>query len=265
MSPAGSGQRHPAPRRTRVQPADVPDGYRECARGGLHLVARADQYDALRHALTDATLHEWAAAQPGAQPLQGRATAWATTLPGGTRIVVRHSRHGGALAGITGDLFLAPSRAPWELLASLRLRESGVNTPAVVAYVTYAAMGPLCRADVATEHLDGEDFPAAWRGARDEHQRGAIVGAVGELLRAMQAAGARHPDLNVKNVLIAQSAGSVRAAVLDVDRIAFTRAGDAEAAAANLRRLTRSLQKWRNAGLEFTASHEAHLRAAADA
>ena len=49
----------------------------------------------------------------------------------------RRNRHGGLFAPLTGDLFLSPTRAPYELAASLNLLSVGVPTPAILAYATY--------------------------------------------------------------------------------------------------------------------------------
>ena len=243
----------------------TPAGYRESALGETLLVARDDQHDAVRGVLSLGTVHDWAARQPGARPLQGRQVAWATRLPGGTDIVVRHSRHGGALAALTGDLFLSPSRAPYELQMSLQLHRAGVPTPAVIAYAVYPAIGPLCRADVVTAFVDGADFPAAWAVAASPAARDAIIDAVAALLRAMQRARALHRDLNVKNILISDADGAVRAWILDVDRV-YVKSDRTDAPARrNAWRLRASLAKWRaERGLDFGTSHLRRLMTGAD-
>jgi len=169
--------------------------------------------------------------------------------------VVRRSRHGGAFARVTGDLFLAPTRAHRELETSLRLAERGVPTPEVVAYAVYPALWPLARADVATRMLPGNDFPSAWQAAPDEHVRRALVHALVALLRQTRDAGALHPDLNLKSVLVTRSGGSATAFLLDVDRVRFGRPGDPAIGERNLRRVLRSARKWRDAwGLDFDDS-----------
>jgi hypothetical protein len=61
----------------------------------------------------------------------------------------------------------------------------------------------------------------------------------------MAIARARHPDLNLKNVLIARDQNArFEAYLLDVDRVWFDRAGSERATAANLRRFSRSARKW---------------------
>jgi len=73
-----------------------------------------------------------------------------------------------------------------------------------------------------------------------------LLQAVGSLLARLTQAGARHPDLNVKNILIVAGENEAREAwLLDVDRVWFDEPGDRRVAMANANRLTRSLRKWR--------------------
>lgn len=223
--------------------AVTPHGY---ARLGLrrgHAVVQHQHADALRQALADdATLHAWAGRVPGARAMQGRGVAWAVSLPDGTPVVVRHNRHGGLLARLTGDRFLAPTHAQRELDLALRLAAAGVPTPEVVAYVVYPAGPVLARSDVATREVpDAEDLGVLLaRTAPGDVARLRAYDATAALVAALARAGARHADLNAKNVLLAD--GGARALVLDVDRVSF---GDDRAAAleANLARLARSLRK----------------------
>lgn len=245
----------------------APPGYTRFTLRDATIVAREDAEDGIREAMREVrTLHCWASTVPGARAFQGRATAWGATLPGtDTPVVVRHAQHGGLLAPLTGDLFLWPGRAPWELEVSERLRAAKVRTPMLVAYVLYPAGFGFCRCDVATARLpDGEDFPSIWRAA-DETARAAILDAVGELVRHLGAAGAHHADLNVKNVYLTRGFGPWRAYVLDVDRVQFSNPGnETRVISTNLARLTRSLRKSREQfGLEMPESSIAQLERAA--
>ena len=234
----------------------APPGYESFLVGRARVVALKEVRLAIESSMTGVTLHEWASRQVGAIPMQGRATAWATTLPSGVETVVRHSHHGGLFAPVTGDLFLAPTRAPRELAAALRLAPVGVMTPEVIAYAIYPAFGPLVRADVATRLLRGAPLPEAWRAAGTEGARWVLVEAIARLLESLHRAGATHPDLNVRNVLITD--GGV-AAVLDVDRVSFGTA----AAGANVQRLLRSMAKQRvGNGVDLTSKQVARMRAA---
>jgi hypothetical protein len=225
----------------------VPPGYESFEVRGVRAVAQSALASVVREVLGAGTLHQWAARQPGARAMQGRAIAWSTALPNGLAVVVRHSQHGGALAALTGDLFLAPTRAPAELVAAVRLAHAGVPTPEVGAYAVYPAIGPFVRADVATRTLVGADFPDAWRAAATDIPRlQMLIDALARLLRAMRVAGAVHPDLNLKNVFIVDSGAEATAFVLDVDRVAFVSPGDDRAFILNVERLKRSAEKWRS-------------------
>ena len=73
-----------------------------------------------------------------------------------------------------------------------------------------------------------------------------LLDATARLLASLSMAGARHPDLNIKNVLIASGDDAVpEAYVLDVDRVWLDVPGAPSVLQANLRRLTRSALKWR--------------------
>jgi RIO-like serine/threonine protein kinase len=170
------------------------------------------------------TIHAWASRQPGARALRGRGTSYATRLAG-ERVVVRHSRHGGLLAAMTQDFFLAPTRAPHELEVSIRLRQAGVPTPEVIAYATYAVLPGVRRADVVTREVAGRELVS--------------VGEADGLLAALSRAGAVHPDLNMRNVLV----DGTTAYVLDVDRVYFLSPGDPRITEKNSARLLRSARK----------------------
>lgn len=228
---------------------------------GARVVALRGHVAAIRSAMAELSLHEWAGRQPSAQPMRGRAIAYGTMLADNTPIVVRHSRHGGLLVPLTRDLFVRPTRAPLELEIALRLAAAGVRTPRVVAYAVYPTFPPFARADVATERLYGLPFPEAWERAERDAERDAMIEAVIDLLQSLKRAGALHPDLNARNILILDGGPRV-AAVLDVDRIVFPAAGTGAAAAANATRLLRSLTGARlGLGRELDEAQLAAIRA----
>ena len=229
----------------------APAGYTRFLQGTAEVVALGACAEAVRRAVGARSLYDYAASHPGRRELRGRGVAYAVPLPDGeTSVVVRHSRHGGLLAPVTGDRFLPPTRAPHELRTALRLAEAHVPTPEVIAYATYPAGAVFRRSDVATrEVVGGTDLGHVLALADDNAARTAALDATAELLRALERAGARHPDLNVTNVLIVATAGLPgRALVLDVDRVVFGERGDARIGAANVRRLLRSARKLRSNG-----------------
>lgn len=226
----------------------LPDGYEQLDIRGALAVTLRGHADAVRIALEAGTLYEYAARHEDARALAGRGIAYAVPLPDGERVVVRHNRHGGVLAPITGDRFLAPTRAPHELSVSLRLARNGVPTPQILAYVVYRA-GPLFRrSDVASREIRGARDLGAILTTSDAAERRTALDATAELIGALSACGARHHDLNVKNVLLARADSrqpGLTACVLDVDRVEFGRPGDSRITERNLQRFMRSARKWR--------------------
>ena len=167
------------------------------------------------------------------------------------------------MARVSRDLFFLPTRGFRELIASLRLRASGVSTPEVVAYVSYPKTWLLRRSDVATREIrDGHDLSVALARITDRDHRVMVLDAIARLLRALTQAGAHHPDLNLKNVLLTAGQGEgLDAHVLDVDRVRFSSPGSPLVARANLDRLIRSLRKWRDDhALPYSAEDEEYLR-----
>lgn len=239
-----------------------PPGYLSWREGEIDVVALEPLSRAIREALEEGSLYDYAAHHADGIPLAGRGIAYAVPLPGGVAdAVVRRSRHGGLLAPFTGERFAGDTRAPVELENALRLTRLGVPTPEVLAYATYPAGPMLRRADVATR-LVPKSRDLAERLSDDDGVELAskMLSAVALLLSKMANASARHPDLNLKNVLITQDANErFEAMLLDVDRVWFDRVGPERAAAANFRRFSRSARKWRR--LRGLPIEEAHLLA----
>jgi len=226
----------------------TPAGYVRVTAGRCAVVTRDELWHDANALLAEGTLYEAAARNLAARALAGRGVAYAIPLPvSGTRVVVRHNRHGGLLAPMTRDLFLAPTRAPHELDVSLRLAQAQVRTPPVLMYGIERAHGMFRRADVMTAEISGgRDLSAYMSASEDEKSRAQAWAAARSLVRALNAAGARHHDLNVKNILIAPGKVGPEAWVLDVDRIEFGAANDATIAGGNTARLLRSARKWRD-------------------
>jgi hypothetical protein len=232
--------------------------------GGARVVSTVACSASIREVLEKERLYDYAARQPDAVPLIGRAPVFAVNLPGGCgRVVVRHNMRGGWVARLSKDLFLLPTRGFRELVNSLRLRASGVSTPEVVAYVSYPLNWIVRRSDVATREIaNGHDLSVALAKVTDHAHRVMVLDAVAKLLRSLTHAGAHHQDLNLKNVLLTAGGGpGLDAHVLDVDRVRFSAAGSPLIAKANLDRLIRSLRKWRDLHeLPYSAEDEEYLR-----
>jgi hypothetical protein len=256
---------------TRIE-VRVPRGYQRRDEAGAVIIGRDDAIEGLVAAYRAAppgapTLHGFASRDPEARHFHGRDAAYAILLPQ-TRlqVVVRHNRHGGLLRALTGDLFAGATRAPLELDTALSLHALGIPTPHVVGYALYPAPMGLARSDVVTEEVvDAVDFGALLLATEpDSDERRTGWNATRRLLKKLAAAGVRHHDLNVKNILLRRTADGLFAGyVLDVDRVEFdcTRR---DAYAGNRARLRRSVEKWRDTrGARITAAEIDALRSTA--
>ena len=225
----------------------TPDGFVSVHVGRRTAVARAEHRADAEAMLAEGSLFEAAARDLAARQLAGRGVAYAVALPiSGTRAVVRHNRHGGLLAPVTRDLFLAPTRAPHELAVSLRLADAGVRTPTVLMYGVQRAAVLWRRADLVTREIEGSrDLSAYMMPDVSPSVRAEAWAATRSLVRALDAAGARHHDLNVKNILLAHGASGMQAWVLDVDRVVFGEPESPSVRRGNAARLLRTARKGR--------------------
>ncbi|MDB4883819.1 MAG: lipopolysaccharide kinase [Gemmatimonadetes bacterium] len=246
--------------------ADAPPaGFVRVTAGRCVAVTLAALEDDARTLLAEGSLYEAAARDLAARPLSGRGVAYAIALPvSGTRVVVRHNRHGGLFAPLTRDLFLPPTRAPRELATSLRLRTMGVPTPEMVMYGIAPAPFPFRRSDVVTREIErGQDLATFMSSDVPADARASAWEATRALIGVMNAAGVRHHDLNVKNVLLSPTPVGLAAYLLDVDRVTFGAPDSADVREGNVARLLRSARKWRDergalfdeAELELAVSH----------
>ena len=219
----------------------LPPAYSHLRVDGIHAVAADHLVDDVGAILRRETLHAYAQRHPEARALAGRGIAFAAAI-GSERVVVRHNRHGGLLAPLTRDLFLPPTRAALELAVSIRLTALGIKTPTVLGFAVYPGPAFFRRADVMTREVpDSCDLGQALMSPKSETRVAALSAAAG-LLRALSAARVRHPDLNVKNILLSGSPPT-DTWLLDVDRVLFD---EDTAADANLQRLLRSARKWQS-------------------
>lgn len=215
---------------------------------GVAVVSTGAAAPAVTSIIERGTLYDYAARHPARRSRLGRAPVYIVPLEGCTQpVVTRHAWHGGLLAKLTGDRFLPPTRAPHELTMSIQLSAIGIRTPAVVAYAVYPAGLFFRRADVMTaEVLDSADLAAILAGESQLVSRQQALVATGVMISAMTSKGVRHPDLNLKNILISRTAGDdIEAWLLDIDRVRID-SNERRAGAANAARLTRSARKWRD-------------------
>ena len=246
----------------------IPKDYSKFHVGPAHVIAHESCAEWAKTVLPDQTLYEWAASQEDRRDLGGRVPAYSVLLPGQERrVVVRHSHHGGLLGPLQGDLFLPPTRAPYELLVSHVLAGVGVRTPLVVAIAVYTVRRILRRSDVVSLELPGRDLGKALRDSPDADVRRGWLDSIAALIRALTNIGAWHPDLNVGNVLLVESGPRVwDAYVLDIDRLQVSPPSDPTVRDANLDRLEQSIRKLRaRFGVGFDDAEMRHLRELASA
>ena len=171
----------------------------------------------------------------------GEGPAWA----------VRHYRRGGGMR-IMDDRFLrlGRPRSLRELESSVRVRELGITTPRVVAAAVYPA-GLFYRADLVTEFVyDARELADVLLGTPDSSAppvdadtRAQALTCTTRLVARMTEHGIRHPDLNARNILLAQSSHGMEAILLDLDRCVIEGTSAPDGGQRLRRRLVRSIRK----------------------
>src|SRR5215469_8279489 len=172
-------------------------GYRRIHLAGVDGVVWEPLVEPVVAALAYGTLYDYASRRTDHRAFQGRGPAYAISIHD-TLVVVRRVRHGGLLAPITRDIFWGSTRAPHELAVSTRLREGGVKTPHVLAYLRYHIAPGLRRTDVVTREVpDAADLLTALRSMAPEADTAPVWDAVRALIDDLGRLGAVHEDLNV--------------------------------------------------------------------
>lgn len=175
----------------------------------------------------------------------GRVPCRVTTLPGGARIVIRRYRRGGLVRWVNRTHYFGGNRAFDELRATERARAGGVRAPIVVAAIERPGRVAGYRAWLATELVPHAHDLAAWlhHSGADEVRRRAVLAEAGRQMGLMHAAGVAHPDVNLRNLLVAGDLGA-EVYLIDFDRadvgVSAVQRGRRER---DLRRLARSARK----------------------
>jgi hypothetical protein len=228
----------------------APPGYKKVEMPIAGAVVLASLVDDFADALRAGTLYDFARSRSDATSFRGRGDAFAFRAPlSGEQVLVRRSRHGGFFAPVTGQIFFKEGRAPRELRTSIELRQRGIPTPEVLGYAVYPVAALFCRVDVAVRFLpDSRDLASIMADADDSATRAALTATV-DLMRTMSRARVLHPDLNLRNILVARGEQGAAAWLLDVDRVRFDRVSEDEVWLANMARFGRSLLKLQRLGV----------------
>lgn len=240
----------------------IPAGFVRVRSGAWTLVVAAETRDWMVPLLLAADTG-WP--DRASEPLPG-GRGGACILRGALRdVVVRPYRRGGWPASCLRDTYIGCAPRPFrELRVTEALRRRGGPVPAVLgAAVRWLA--PACyRAWLVTEYVP--DSQNLWQWATHHAGAGptAAFAAVGRALRRLHETGGRHPDLNLRNILICPSADGTdvpRVLFLDFDRARLD-PSRLRPATAELDRLTRSARKLDPTGECVTDMHLRALRAA---
>lgn len=222
----------------------VPPGYVVHRVGDAWLVfdaAFAHELVSLRLADPDARKRLFARA-----PKRGRGAVPSVALRRDAHVILRRYQHGGLFGGVTGSLYLGPSRALDELHVTARAEALGAPVPHVLCLALWPAAGPLWSALIGTrEERNARDLLDALLGASDAGARRALLREVGAAVRRLHDAGVDHRDLQLHNILVVEEAGRRRIVVVDLDRAVYHPRGALapRLRARNLGRLTRSAVK----------------------
>jgi 3-deoxy-D-manno-octulosonic acid kinase len=156
----------------------------------------------------------WAKLEPMTKA-KGRGGIGRLTIAG-RELVVRPYRRGGAFGQLLNDRYSQPHRAKQELEVLHKLQQEGVPVVAPVAALAKKGRA-FWRLRLCTELLaDALTVPAFLDQYPDRRRQ--TSEAVGLVIRLAFAAGLRHPDLHLDNVLVRPSGDKVRAVLVDLDR-----------------------------------------------
>jgi 3-deoxy-D-manno-octulosonic acid kinase len=245
---------------------------------GTRLLASSEREPALRLWLgRHGSLMAAAESDPSATRLAGRGRVALVAAPdpwGDERWVVRHYHRGGSVARYLGDRYLrlGTPRPFLEFRALEAVRARGVPAPEPVG-ATVHRRGLFYRGDLVTRWVpDSVDLatllfdpetPTVPAAAAEGVDGVAAMRAAGRLVRLLHERGVVHPDLNLKNILLAPGDPEPRALVLDLDRARLRPAGVRDRQRRRtVARFWRSARKWeRRTGRSLPAS----LRAAFEA
>jgi 3-deoxy-D-manno-octulosonic acid kinase len=193
----------------------LPEGFVAATRAEVTLVAASGSIDDARQAgLDQPSGWERRLARPAGPA--GRGATARVELPSGRAVRIKRLRRGGALGRLWRDRFVGSKRPLDNLRLSLEAARRGVATPAPVALLVARAGAGLVRAWLAVDEIAGaSDLRSRLTSGR--RPTAAELGAVLRVVRRMHDAGVEHRDLNLGNLLVAES-DEPAAFVVDLDR-----------------------------------------------
>jgi hypothetical protein len=222
----------------------VPAGFSRRELRGSALVLRDDVAQALVAAGVDEpeSLRSRAAAT-----YEGRGRPFGVEVAGAGRVFVRQYLHGGALRGVTGDLYRGDGRFLAELAVLVAAARGGVPVAEALGVVSRPASLGLRHGWLLLREIPGAvDVLRFLESAPSAARRRAVLVSAGLAIRALHDAGIEHPDLHLKNLLLTPDG---RVLVLDLDRARRLPAVSREQRLDGLFRFDRFAAKQRKAGM----------------
>ncbi|MFI5397368.1 MAG: lipopolysaccharide kinase InaA family protein [Candidatus Binatia bacterium] len=158
-------------------------------------------------------------------------------------VVLRSCRRGGVPARVLRDTYFGRTPRPFRELCMLEtLRRGGVPVvEGMGACVRWLAPG-CYKGWIATRYIPDACTLWEWAsGGVGQWQRPAVWRLVGKAIRRLHDAGARHPDLNLHNVLLCPGTEAPTVLLVDFDRPQWSGFRGPDADLARLRRSARKL------------------------
>jgi hypothetical protein len=191
---------------------NVPSGFTRIALRGADAVLRDDVAGALAEAgIADPESFRVRATAS----YEGRGRPFGVGVPGAGRVFVRQYLHGGALRRVTGELYRGEGRFLAELAALVGAARAGVPVGEALGVVSRPAGMGMRRGWLLARELPGAvDAMTLLSASPPPARRRAVLEAAGRAIRALHDAGFEHPDLHLKNLLVAADG---RVLVVDLD------------------------------------------------
>lgn len=199
-------------------PTLLPPGFTSGGEGPLRLLAPPERLEGLRAAGLDRPGRWQELIRQGSRRSgRGRVARW--KAPCGETWILKQLRRGGVLAPLWRERFAGTARPVRNVALPLEAARREIPTPAPRALLLVGGPPGLCRAWLALHAIEGADLSERFLSGPDPSPT--VLAATVSLIRRMHDRGLEHRDLNLGNLLVAESARGVRAYLLDLDRAVF--------------------------------------------
>jgi len=226
-----------------------PPGYSLFQEGRREILVRNEYKDVLRHqGLLDPSKF-WEHTDSFTH-MMGRGEVLLFTGHG--EVAVRKYRHGGLLRRLTVDTFMFGSRPFKEVEVTEKAKSAGIPTLEILAAIIERERWGRYRGYLITRYLPRSVDLMQYlsRQPKGKKRREAIEKA-GEVMRKMHQLGIYHADLHLKNILV-EERETPKVYLIDFDKSKTYSYLNPSKRMKNLKRLDRSAEKLREAGLALT-------------